>query len=66
MLFSRVINLGEEIHEKSDNEFDMSIFKKYEKHRGNSVNYSEAPLDAACKYDIYVGGEQGEEVKSWC
>lgn len=56
-------NLGEEIHEKSDNEFDMSIFKKYEKHRGNSVNYSEAPLDAACKYDIYVGGEQGEEVK---
>lgn len=56
-------NLGEEIHEKSDNEFDMSIFKKYEKHRGNSVNYSEAPLDEACKYDIYVGGEQGEEVK---
>lgn len=56
-------NLGEEIHEKSDNEFDMSIFKKYEKHRVNSVNYSEAPLDAACKYDIYVGGEQGEEVK---
>ena len=56
-------NLGEEIHEKSDNEFDMSIFKKYEKHRGNSVNYSEAPLDEACKYDIYVGGEKGEEVK---
>lgn len=56
-------NLGEEIHEKSDNEFDMSIFKKYENHRVNSVNYSEAPLDAACKYDIYVGGEQGEEVK---
>ena len=56
-------NSGEEIHEKSDNEFDMSIFKKYENHRGNSVNYSEAPLDAACKYDIYVGGEQGEEVK---
>lgn len=56
-------NLGEEIHEKSDNEFDMSIFKKYEKHRINSVNYSEAPLDSACKYDIYVGGEQGEEVK---
>lgn len=56
-------NLGEEIHEKSDNEFDMSIFKKYENHRVNSVNYSEAPLDEACKYDIYVGGEQGEEVK---
>lgn len=56
-------NLGEEIYEKSDNEFDMSIFKKYEKHRINSVNYSEAPLDSACKYDIYVGGEQGEEVK---
>lgn len=56
-------NLGEEIHEKSDNEFDMSIFKKYEKQGVNSVNYSEAPLDAACKYDIYVGGEQGEEVK---
>lgn len=56
-------NLGEEIYEKSDNKFDMSIFKKYEKHRVNSVNYSEAPLDTACKYDIYVGGEQGEEVK---
>lgn len=56
-------NLGEEIHEKSDNEFDMSIFKKYENHRVNSVNYSEAPLDEACKYDIYVGGEKGEEVK---
>ena len=56
-------NSGEEIHEKSDNEFDMSIFKKYENHRGNSVNYSEAPLDAACKYDIYVGGEKGEKVK---
>lgn len=56
-------NLGEEMHEKSDNEFDMSIFKKYEKHRINSVNYSEASLDSACKYDIYVGGEQGEEVK---
>ena len=27
------------------------------------VNYSEAPLDAACKYDIYVGGEKGEKVK---
>ena len=56
-------NLGEEIHEKSDNEFDMSIFKKYENHRVNSVNYSEAPLYEACKYDIYVGGEKGEEVK---
>ena len=56
-------NLGEEIHEKSDNEFDMSIFKKYENHRVNSVNYSEAPLDEACKYDIYVGGEKGEKVK---
>lgn len=56
-------NLGEEIYEKPDNKFDMSIFKKYEKHRVNSVNYSEAPLDTACKYDIYVGGEQGEEVK---
>jgi len=56
-------NLGEEIYEKPDNKFDMSIFKKYENHRVNSVNYSEAPLDTACKYDIYVGGEQGEEVK---
>lgn len=56
-------NSGEEIHEKSDNEFDMSIFKKYKNHKGNSVNYSQVTLNSACKYDIYVGGEKGEEVK---
>lgn len=56
-------NAGEEIHEKSDVEFDMSIFKKYENHSSNGVNYSEAPLDAKCKYDVYVGGEEGEKVK---
>ncbi|WP_195987267.1 proton-conducting transporter membrane subunit [Clostridium sp. D53t1_180928_C8] len=54
---------GEEMHEKSDSEFDMRIFKKYENHSSNGVNYSQAPLDSACKYDIYVGGEEGENVK---
>lgn len=54
---------GEEIHEKSDVDFDMRIFKKYQWHNSNGMNYSEAPLDSACKYDIYVGGEEGEKVK---
>ena len=54
---------GEEIHEKSDNEFDMSIFKRYKNNDLSGVNYSEAPLDAACKYNIYVGGEDVENVK---
>ena len=54
---------GEEIHEKSDSEFDMRIFKKYENHSSNGINYSQVHLDSACKYDIYVGGEEGENVK---
>ena len=54
---------GEEIHEKSDNEFDMSIFKRYKNNDLRGVNYSDAPLDATCKYNIYVGGEDVENVK---
>ena len=66
MLFLKEIKSGEEIHEKSDNEFDMSIFKRYENNDLIGVNYSECPLDATCKYDIYVGGEKGEKVKGGC
>ena len=41
----------------------MSIFKRYKNNDLSGVNYSEAPLDAACKYSIYVGGEDVENVK---
>ena len=54
---------GEEIHENLDKEFDMSIFTRYQNKASNGVNYSNVDIEPSCKYDIFVGGEEGEKVK---
>lgn len=54
---------NKEIYEKADVDFGMRIFKKYQYYNSNSMNYAEVPVDDTCKYDIYVGGEDGEKVK---
>ncbi|WP_343009496.1 proton-conducting transporter membrane subunit [Clostridium celatum] len=56
-------NSGKEIDEFKNNNFDMSIFKKYREIAKDGTNYSKAPFTEGCKYDIYVGGEKGEDVK---
>lgn len=55
--------INAEISEKSDVTFNMNIFKKYKSSNLNSMDYSIANKSNICKYDIYVGGEDGEKVK---
>ena len=55
--------IGEELHERSDSEFDIRIFKKHQDTNFNTIDYSRSSLQSNCKYDIYAGGEEGEKVK---
>ena len=54
---------GEEINEKSDTSFDMSIFKKYKHKYKNGINYSNVSIDSSCKYEVFIGGEDGDSIK---
>ena len=54
---------GEEINEKSDTSFDMSIFKKYKHKYQNGINYSNVSIDSSCKYEVFIGGEDGDSIK---
>lgn len=54
---------GEDLYEKNEVEFDMRIFKKYKEKPTNVINYGNSSVDYKCKYNVYVGGEEGEEVK---
>lgn len=49
--------------EKEDDSFDITMVRRVKSEIPDTINYATSTLDKECKYDIYVGGEKGDDVK---